>query len=56
LKKEKGKRGNNRGDKINQGALYAYMEISQQNPLYNYYILIKTLKKVPISLVISKKK
>jgi hypothetical protein len=32
-------------DKPNRGALYTHMEMSQQNLLYNYYILIKTLKK-----------
>jgi hypothetical protein len=25
--------------------LYTYMKMSQQNPLHNYYILIKNLKK-----------
>jgi hypothetical protein len=29
----------------NWGTLYACMEMSQQNPLYNYYMPIKTLKK-----------
>jgi hypothetical protein len=29
------KRENNGGDEPNRGTLYAYMERSQQNPLYN---------------------
>jgi hypothetical protein len=39
------KRENSRGDEPTWGTLYAYMEMSQQNPLYNCYILIKMLKK-----------
>jgi hypothetical protein len=35
------KRENNRGEEPNWGTIYVYVEISQQNPLYNYYIPIK---------------
>jgi hypothetical protein len=45
LKGEGGRGRNNGGDEPNQGTLYAFMEMSQQNPLYNYYILIKIFKK-----------
>jgi hypothetical protein len=31
-------------DEPNQGTLKAYMEMSQWNPLYNYYMQIKMLK------------
>jgi hypothetical protein len=39
-----GEEGEQWRDEPNQGTLYAYMEMSQQNPLYNYYKLIKRLK------------
>jgi hypothetical protein len=39
----RGKREKNR-DEPNWGTLYAYMEMSQRIPLYNYCILIETLK------------
>jgi hypothetical protein len=45
FKKESEKRETNGGDKPNQGTTYLYMEMSQWNPLYNYYILIKTFQK-----------
>jgi hypothetical protein len=38
-------RENNGEDEPNWGTLYTYKKIPQQNPLYNYYILIKTLIK-----------
>jgi hypothetical protein len=31
------------GDEPNWGTLHIYMETSQQKPLYNYYMLIKSL-------------
>jgi hypothetical protein len=37
-----GGRENNGGDESNLGTLCTYMEMSQQDPLYNYYVLIKT--------------
>jgi hypothetical protein len=37
-----GGRGNNGGDEPYWGALYICIEMSQQNPLYSYYTLIKT--------------
>jgi hypothetical protein len=40
-------RENNREDEPNQCTLNAYMEILQWNLLYNYYILIKNVKKKP---------
>jgi hypothetical protein len=36
---------NNEEAEPNQGMLYAYMEMTQRNPLYNYYILTKCYKK-----------
>jgi hypothetical protein len=44
LRRGRGKRKNNGGNKPNRGIIYVYMEISQQNPLYNYYVLIKNIK------------
>jgi hypothetical protein len=44
IQKGEGKRDNNEGDEPNWGALYTYMKMSQWNPLYNYYTLIKILK------------
>jgi hypothetical protein len=44
LRRGKGKRENNGGDEPHRGTLGAYTEMLQQNSLYNYYILIKTLK------------
>jgi hypothetical protein len=44
LRRWRGKRENNEGDEPNQGTLYAYMEMSQQNSLYSYYMLMKTFK------------
>jgi hypothetical protein len=38
------KRGRSRRDETNWDTLYVYMEMSQRNPMYNYYILIKLLK------------
>jgi hypothetical protein len=38
-------RENNGGDEPNRGTMYVHTEMSQRNPLYNYHILIKTLKK-----------
>jgi hypothetical protein len=46
LRRGKGKRENNGQDEPNQASLHAYMEMSQQNPLYNYYKLIKMFKKM----------
>jgi hypothetical protein len=43
FRRGKGKRENNRGNKPTRGTLH--MEMSQQTPLYNYYILIKRFKK-----------
>jgi hypothetical protein len=38
--------GENNGEgEPNRDRLFVYMEISPQNPLHNYYTLIKTLKK-----------
>jgi hypothetical protein len=37
-------RKNNGGSESNLGTLPAYMEMSQQNSLYNYHMLMKTLK------------
>jgi hypothetical protein len=37
----RGKRKNKGGNESNQGTWYAYMEMSQRNFLYKYYILIK---------------
>jgi hypothetical protein len=52
FKKGEGKREDNGGDEPNWDSLYTYMEMSQQNPLYNYYKLIKTfLKKKDFRLV-----
>jgi hypothetical protein len=45
LRKRRGKRENNGGDKPNQGTLYAYMEPLQGNSLYDYYTLITMFKK-----------
>jgi hypothetical protein len=44
--KGKGKREINGGNELSCGTLYTYMELSQQNPLYNYYTVIKSLKKI----------
>jgi hypothetical protein len=44
ISKRRREREYNGGDEPNQGILYSHMEMSQQNPLYNYYILIKMLK------------
>jgi hypothetical protein len=44
-KKRMGRRNNNGEDEPNWGTIHVYMEMSQQNPLYNYHILIKTFKK-----------
>jgi hypothetical protein len=41
-----GRRENNGEDEPNVGTLYTRKEMSQQNPLYNYHILIKTLKRL----------
>jgi hypothetical protein len=45
LRREREKRENNGGDKPNWGTLYVYVGMSQRNPLYNYYMLIKMTKK-----------
>jgi hypothetical protein len=42
FKKEGGEWGNNGGDEPYWGALYTYLAMSQQSPLYNYYILIES--------------
>jgi hypothetical protein len=39
------KRENNGGDEPNWNTLYTHIEKSKQNLLYDYYILIKMLKK-----------
>jgi hypothetical protein len=44
LRNQKWKKENNGGDESNWGILYEYVEKLQQNPLYHYYVLIKTLK------------
>jgi hypothetical protein len=45
-----GKRVNSGGDETNQSNLSVYMQMSQQNPLYKYYILIKALKRELLKL------
>jgi hypothetical protein len=48
-------RGKNNGeDEPNQGMLYAYMEMLQQNFLYSYYILIKMFKTKLMGIMIQK--
>jgi hypothetical protein len=49
-----GKSKNNGEDKPNWGMLHTYMEKSQGNPLHNYYILIKMLKKRTSERIINK--
>jgi hypothetical protein len=41
LRRGMGKREDNGGDELNQGTLYTYLEMPQQNILYNCYALIK---------------
>jgi hypothetical protein len=41
---ERRMRENNGGDEPNWDTLYACVELSQGNPLYGYYIVIKRLK------------
>jgi hypothetical protein len=45
LRRGRGKREKNKGDEPNWGTLYAYVEMSQETPLYDYCKLIKTFKK-----------
>jgi hypothetical protein len=44
FEEEWGKTEINGGDDPNWTSIYAYMEVSQQNPLYNYHIITKCLK------------
>jgi hypothetical protein len=44
LKRGSRMRENNGRDGPNWGTLHPYMDMPQQNPLYNYYTLIKRLK------------
>jgi hypothetical protein len=46
LRRVRGKRESSGGDEPHWGTVYTYMKMSQRNPLYNYYVLIKTLKKL----------
>jgi hypothetical protein len=41
LRRGREKRENSGGDVPTQGILYTCLEMSQQKPIYNYYILIK---------------
>jgi hypothetical protein len=45
LRKGGRNRENNGVDELNWGILYVYIEMSQQNALYNYHILIKMFLK-----------
>jgi uncharacterized membrane protein YgaE (UPF0421/DUF939 family) len=44
FRRVRGKRESNEDDEPNWGMLHACMEMSQQNPLYSYYTLIKMFK------------
>jgi hypothetical protein len=45
LRRRRRKKENDRGDGTNLGTLFACMEMSQTNSMYNYTILIKPFKK-----------